>query len=204
MEYTKETTKKFKLYIKQVINENNNFNITSILDENEAFEKHILDSLSGYNILVNAIKKLNKRDVKIIDIGTGGGFPSSPLMIYDKSLIIDQCDSNEKKCMFLNNMQKIYGFENKIINKNINEFNEKYDIIITRAFSSLDKLFKIAKNAFNNQAIIIAYKGDIKKVNDEVDLLKKRKYKKNIKNVEIHNIEDFKFERNIVEILWQK
>jgi len=191
-------------FLKDLIAENEKFNITSITSIEEGFEKHILDSLSGYSIIVNAIKTLGIENPQIIDIGTGGGFPSTPLMLYDKSLSITQCDSNSKKCQFLLDMQTKYLMNGKVENKNIKELNKKYDIVMTRAFSSIEKFFKIAKNVLNDKSIILFYKGSKDIINQELEEIAKRNYFKNFKKINIYKIDDFDFERNILEIVWEK
>ena len=72
---------------------NEKINLTAILEPKEMIIKHFIDSLS----IANKIPK----DAKIIDVGTGAGFPGKPLKIYDEKLNITLLDSLNKRTILL-------------------------------------------------------------------------------------------------------
>ena len=78
------------------IERNKVMNLTSITDFEEFCIKHFLDSLQLYRIF-----NLDKTSIKMIDIGTGGGFPGIPLKIAYPSLDITLFDSLKKRLDFL-------------------------------------------------------------------------------------------------------
>lgn len=136
-----EQREKFKKY-KELLQEwNNKINITAITDEKEVDIKHFLDSLTPQ------ITDLFYGNKKIIDIGTGGGFPGLPLKIINPDLQVTLLDSLNKRILFLDEVIKlldlkrvtaIHGRAEEL--GRTPEFREKYDICISRAVASLDTL----------------------------------------------------------------
>lgn len=120
---------------------NEKINITSITDDVEIDLKHFLDSLTPFTTnLFNG----NKR---IIDIGTGGGFPGIPLKILNRELDIVLLDSLNKRIIFLNEVIETLGLNNIIAMHGRAEelsikplYREQFDICISRAVASLNTL----------------------------------------------------------------
>ena len=92
----KNQEKMFENYYKYLIEENEKYNLTAITEENEVIFKHFLDS-------VLAVKNITK-NAKIIDIGSGAGFPAIPLKIVRPDLTIYMVDSLNKRVNFLNTL----------------------------------------------------------------------------------------------------
>lgn len=120
---------------------NEKINITAITDDIEIDIKHFLDSLTPI------IAKLFEGKKKIIDIGTGGGFPGLPLKIFNNELQVTLLDSLNKRIIFLNEVIKALELKNiDAIHGRAEEFGrtpkyrEQYDICISRAVASLDTL----------------------------------------------------------------
>ena len=132
---------KFILY-KQILKEwNQKINITSITDDTEIDVKHFIDSLTPLNV------NLFEHGIKIIDIGTGGGFPGIPLKIVREDLNVVLLDSLNKRIRFLDEVINKLELENIIaIHGRAEELGRnashrgKYDIAISRAVASLDTL----------------------------------------------------------------
>ena len=132
---------KFILY-KQILKEwNQKINITSITDDTEIDVKHFIDSLTPLNV------NLFEHGIKIIDIGTGGGFPGIPLKIVREDLDMVLLDSLNKRIRFLDEVINKLELENIIaIHGRAEELGRnashrgKYDIAISRAVASLDTL----------------------------------------------------------------
>lgn len=120
---------------------NTKINITAITDDDEIDTKHFLDSLTPF---VTDIFNGNK---KVIDIGTGGGFPGVPLKIVNPNLKVTLLDSLNKRIVFLNEVinelglngiEAIHGRAEELSIKSI--YREQYDICVSRAVASLDTL----------------------------------------------------------------
>jgi 16S rRNA (guanine527-N7)-methyltransferase len=159
-ELTEPEIDKFTYYYKEVIRENKNINLTSIISEKEFIIKNILDS-----IIILGETKFNDNS-KIIDIGTGAGLPGIPLKILCKRPQIDLCDSNKKKCKFLNDLVNklelgnIRVFENSIENISRNSlFRESYDFVLARALAKMPTLLEYGIPLLKKGGIMILYKG---------------------------------------------
>lgn len=141
IELNEEMLEKFSKY-KELLKEwNEKINITTITDDVEIDQKHFLDSLTVLNSdLFNGKKK-------VIDIGTGGGFPGVPIKIANPLLEITLLDSLNKRIIFLNevikelNLQGISAIHGRAEEYSITEqYREKYDIAVSRAVASLNTL----------------------------------------------------------------
>lgn len=130
---------KFEKYYNFLIEENKKFNLTAITEKKEVFFKHFLDS-------VLAEKNITK-DAKIIDVGSGAGFPAIPLKILRPDLQIVMVDSLNKRVNFLNqvinllklcNISAIHSRAEDYIKKN----REKFDFAVARAVAPLNTLLE--------------------------------------------------------------
>jgi 16S rRNA (guanine527-N7)-methyltransferase len=91
--------------------------------------------------------------IKIIDIGTGAGFPGMVLAIcgYNE---ITLCESNVKKCVFLEEVSRQTGTKVHIRNQRIETISDSFDIVTSRAFSEMNKLMELM-NIFHRDKQII-------------------------------------------------
>jgi len=152
---SKEQINKLNQLRIEVIKYNKMINLTSIINEDEFNIKHILDSLS----IVNYFQLENK---KILDVGSGGGFPGLVLAIALPKTKITMLDSSNKKINFINQIKQKLNIENCLtISKRVEEIdiNEKYDIVVARAVASLNILLEITSFAVKINGKLIFYKG---------------------------------------------
>jgi 16S rRNA (guanine527-N7)-methyltransferase len=138
---TEEKVDKFILYKKLLKEWNQKINITSITDDIEIDIKHFIDSITPLKT------DLFEKKLKVIDIGTGGGFPGIPLKIVKEELEVVLLDSLNKRITFLNevidslqlkDIVAIHGRAEELGRDK--EHREKYDIAISRAVASLNTL----------------------------------------------------------------
>lgn len=158
---------KFLKYKELLLEWNEKINITAITEDREVDIKHFLDSLTAFDS-----EKL-KGNKKIIDIGTGGGFPGLPLKIINDELEVTLLDSLNKRIIFLNevienlgleNIDAIHGRAEELSRKE--EYREKYDICISRAVASLDTLSEYCLPFVKKGGYFISMKGP--EVEDEI------------------------------------
>ena len=130
----------FYKYMNLLLEWNEKMNLTAITDPNEVILKHFIDSLT----IVNLIEK----DQKVIDVGTGAGFPGIPLSIV-KEENITLLDSLNKRITFLEEVIKKLELKNiKAIHARVEEFaknkkeRENYDIATSRAVAPLNVLLE--------------------------------------------------------------
>lgn len=150
-----------------LVERNKVMNLTAITEPAEVIEKHFLDSLS----LVKAIDLSG--ELKIIDVGTGAGFPGIPLLISYPHLYITLLDSLNKRIAFINDVIKLLKLKNietihgrsEELGKNI-KYREQYDLCVSRAVANLSVLSEYCIPFVKNGGRFIAYKSG--KIEDEV------------------------------------
>ena len=141
IELTKEQIEKYYNYMNLLLEWNEKINLTAIIEPREIILKHFVDSLT--------IAKYIKDDEKLIDVGTGAGFPGIPLSIVKENTDIVLLDSLNKRINFLEEVKENLKLENittihgraEEFGKNKNE-REKYDIATSRAVASLNILLE--------------------------------------------------------------
>ncbi|HCC03330.1 MAG TPA: 16S rRNA (guanine(527)-N(7))-methyltransferase RsmG [Clostridiales bacterium] len=129
----------FYKYMQLLLKWNEKINLTAITDENEIILKHFVDSLT--------VLKYIKENDKIIDVGTGAGFPGIPIAIMMPNVKITLLDSLNKRINFLNEVIKELGLKNvETIHSRSEDcgkdmlYREKYDVSIARAVANLSTL----------------------------------------------------------------
>lgn len=130
---------KFHLYMNLLLEWNEKINLTAITNEDDIILKHFIDSLT--------VLKYIQNESKIIDIGTGAGFPGIPIKILKNDVNITLMDSLNKRIIFLENIIKQLELSNiNAIHSRAEELarnkkhREKYDIAISRAVANLSTL----------------------------------------------------------------
>ncbi|MBR6737220.1 MAG: 16S rRNA (guanine(527)-N(7))-methyltransferase RsmG [Clostridia bacterium] len=136
---------------------NEKFNLTAIKDEKEMFIKHFEDSIKGAFLF--------PENASVIEIGSGGGFPSIPLMIVRSDLTFTLVESVGKKCEFLKEVIKTLKLNATVINaraedlgKNVN-YREKFTVSTARAVAKLNTLCEYTMPLVKVGGLFIAYKG---------------------------------------------
>lgn len=148
----------FTEYIKLFKTYNLHTNLISKNDISLLFEKHIYDSLA-FNLFVNKYGLPNK----IMDIGTGGGFPSLPLALIYKNTKIVAIDSTQKKINFIKEVKEKMGLKNiepldSRIEELPNEYKNSFDVVTTRALGNLNLILEYAIPYLKIGGYFIAYK----------------------------------------------
>lgn len=159
LQLTDEQINKFNRYYELLVEYNERFNLTAIVDKNEVIIKHFVDSLLG-------AKFFNKG--KLIDIGSGAGFPAIPLKIFNDNLEVTLVEATGKKCTFLEAVIKELDLKNikvvndraEILGKNEN-FREQFDYCSARAVARLNTLAEYCMPFVKVGGYFIPYKGDV-------------------------------------------
>ena len=165
---------KFEKFCKILKEYNEKFNLTSITDDEGIYEKHFTDSLKG--------EEFFPLNAEVIEIGSGGGFPSVPLKIARDDLSFTLLEATEKKCGYLRIVGKELGFDNfNVICGRAEEFGkkeefrEKFDVATARAVARLNVLCEYCLPFVKKGGYFVAYKGDaeeeIKEAEKAVEIL---------------------------------
>lgn len=150
-------------------------------DEGNIFIRHFCDSLQP--LLLFGFKK----NATVLDIGSGGGFPSIPIIIFRPDLTFKLAESNRKKASFLKEVGKELNLKNfSVYNgkvENLYNSEERFDYIISRGFGSLQKFSQIAKPLLNKDGHMYTFK--TKQFTTELDFITNNKEKDGVKICEI-------------------
>ena len=170
MDIDNVSAEKFAVYMELLREWNEKINLTAITDEEEILVKHFFDSCSIIEFVDNKSK--------IIDVGTGAGFPGLPLKIVNDSLNLTLVDSLNKRINFLNEVKNKLGLKNvETIHGRAedvgidNKYREKYDFAVSRAVAELRILVEYLLPLVKVGGKVIAMKGP--NIDEEVENAKK-------------------------------
>lgn len=187
-----DISKKLELWEDFFIKYNEHTNLMSKNDIEVLFEKHVFDSLS----ILKWKDFLSKKS--ILDVGTGGGFPSVILAICfpDKKIIAN--DSRIKKINFIKEIKEKLNLKNlEIVYARIEEVEPlNVDVVVSRAVGKMIDVFELSKKHLKKDGRFLIYKAKL--VSEEIENFKK-KYKKSDFEIIPYKIPlKENFERNLI------
>lgn len=157
---TEEQLNKLDAYATMLIEYNKKFNLTAITKKKDIYLKHFYDSLT----ITKAIDLSG--NLKILDIGTGAGFPGLVLKIFFPNIELTLLDSNNKKILFLNEVIKELDLKNvNCIHSRAeelpNNYKEYFDLVTSRAVAHLRILTELAIPYLKVNGLFTPLKGNI-------------------------------------------
>lgn len=157
---TDEQLSLFDKYYDLLISWNEKINLTTITDERDVLYKHFLDSLSP-------MSKFDFSGKRILDVGTGAGFPGIPLAIMNPQADFVLLDSLNKRINYLNEVIDVLGLSNvKCFHGRAEEygfkkdFREGFDIVVSRAVANLSSLSEYCIPFVKKSGVFISFKSD--------------------------------------------
>ncbi len=129
------------------------YNLTSLRDESELVSHHLLDSLSVVPFLPAG---------RLIDVGSGAGFPGIPIAVAAPHREVVLLDSNSKKTAFLRQAVAELRLANvSVETQRIEAFKpvSAFDVVVSRAFSDLQTFLELAGHACSSHGRLVAMKG---------------------------------------------
>jgi 16S rRNA (guanine527-N7)-methyltransferase len=144
---------KFDVLLDELERWNRRVNLTAIRDRDEMMTAHIDDSLSARPLL---------RGKRILDVGTGAGFPGLPLAIVEPNREFHLIDGNNKKIQFVQHVAGLLGLDNvTVVKARAEDYapGHRFDTVIARALASLPKLVEIAGHHVGEDGVFVALKG---------------------------------------------
>ena len=160
IEIDETVTALFSMYASELLTWNRKINLTAITNPKDIAAKHFVDSLAPAEFIPEG--------ARLLDIGSGAGFPGIPLKILKPSTSALLIDAVRKKINFLKHALRILNLEGiearrirteDLLKDPDNAFN--FDVIISRALSDLSLFVKNALPLLAKQGVIIAMKGKI-------------------------------------------
>ncbi len=158
----REQVRQFTVYCDLLVQWNEKMNLTAITEEREIIGKHFLDSLAGGVALLRD----GREQVRLIDVGTGAGFPGIPLKILLPGVSLTLLDSLQKRVVFLQEVCRqlglrdvtcIHGRAEELGHRA--EYRENYDVAVSRAVAPLPVLLEYCSGFIRQGGLFLAYKG---------------------------------------------
>lgn len=171
-------SQQFETYRSLLLDWNKKMDLTAITDAAEIDNKHFLDSLSILRFFPNGIAG------RVIDVGTGAGFPSLPVKIINPSISLTLVDSLNKRVLFLQEVVQALKLtdvslfharaEDFLQAHAENPYREMYDYVFARAVAPLPTLLEYTLPALRIGGELIAMKGPnaLQEVADSQNALK--------------------------------
>ena len=156
---SEEQIGRFELYASLLKEWNEKMNLTAITDDEGIAVKHFIDCIA----LIRYCSFSGKE--KIIDIGTGAGFPGIPLKIMLPEIRLTMLDSLNKRLVFLAEIGRQLGLEYELIHGRAEEYSikpeyrEKFDIAVSRAVANLPSLCEYCIPYIRTGGCFISMKG---------------------------------------------
>ena len=167
---------RFQIYMDFLLEYNSHTNLTAITNPEDIMIKHFFDS-----IILNKFLNINT-NAKVVDIGTGAGFPGIPLKIFLEDIDLTLIDSLNKRINFLNQLMDKIGLSANIFHARAEELSHKkehretYDFALSRAVAPLNILCELSLPYVKKGRFFVALKGsnawdELKKSEKAIEIL---------------------------------
>ena len=133
---------------------NRAFNLTAVRKISDMIPRHVLDSLAVLPLMRG----------RVLDVGSGAGFPAIPLALADPALQVTALDGNGKKARFLRHIQRSLKLKNlEVAEARVESFevSAPFDVITSRAFASLDEFLRRTRHLLAPGGQWVAMKGKL-------------------------------------------
>lgn len=170
IEINDEQLKRFDMLSDLLVEQNKTMNLTAITDPDGIAVKHFADSIS----VLSAAEI--PQGARILDVGTGAGFPGIPLLIMRPDIDLTMIDSTAKKLKYVENTVNELGLIATTLHTRAEEagqskeYREKFDFVCSRAVAALNVLCEYCLPFVKQNGLFIAMKGA--KAQEEIDAAK--------------------------------
>ena len=159
---TEEQATQFLLYYQMLVETNRVMNLTAITEFTEVVEKHFVDSV------IAPEQMFHVEHLRLLDVGTGAGFPGIPLKIIYPHIQVTLLDSLNKRILFLKKVCQTLQLENvTLIHGRAEELaqnadhREQYDLTVSRAVANLSTLSEYCLPFIKQGGYFVAYKSGV-------------------------------------------
>jgi len=158
LEVNPETVPLLERLVNELLRWNSSRNLTAITDRNEVLEKHLVDSLT--------LLPFARQARRLLDIGSGAGFPALPLKIACPELAVVSVDAVGKKIDFQRHIVRAFGLQGfTALHGRVEQFHEQadyrdgFDLVTARALCALADLMPLAEPFLKSGGRLVAMKG---------------------------------------------
>lgn len=165
IDYTDDMLQKLHQYYEMMVEKNQVMNLTSITEYDDVVVKHWLDSLCFAKVYLDRCKSL--QNPRLIDIGTGAGFPGIPIKIFFPEIEVVLLDSLNKRIVFLQDVVEkleltsiscVHSRAEELANKS--EYRETFDFAVSRAVARLVSLSELCIPFIKRGGLFLPYKSE--------------------------------------------
>jgi 16S rRNA (guanine527-N7)-methyltransferase len=158
----------FELYYRELVEWNEKFNLTAIIDYREVQIRHFLDCLVALPLIAQQLGETlpPARPLRLLDVGTGAGFPGIPLKIVAPRLRVTLMDGTGKKVLFLSEtVAKLELSDVAVVQGRAEEmgndpdYRGRFDVVTARAVAALNTLVEYLLPFVKQNGMAVIYKG---------------------------------------------
>jgi len=163
---SKEQVERFFLYLSELRKWNRKINLTAIREDRDIVIKHFLDSLSLVGVFTP------QEGMKLLDMGSGAGFPALPLKMVYPGLSVTLVESVKKKASFLRHIIRTLRLDGVVVvDKRIEELPSElvspFDVVTARAFREMEATILTGAPFLKNNGLMVLSRGPEETVGDE-------------------------------------
>lgn len=147
---------RMQAYWERVLETNRTLNLTRIVEEEQACWLHFVDSLAP--LLYG--EELLPKGAKVLDVGTGAGFPGVPLLLARPDLDMTLIDARQKRVRFVQEGLEALNADARVMHRRAEDMGEeKFDVVLCRAVASVKDIVRIALPLVRRQGMLLLWKG---------------------------------------------
>lgn len=159
IELDAQACERFARYYDLLVEGNQRMNLTAVLEPEEAVDRHFLDCIAPI------AKNLLSDGAKVVDVGTGAGFPGLPLLIAKPNLKLTLVDALNKRLGFIQGVLDDLGLEAEIVHMRAEDFSrkpeyrEQFEIATARAVAAVSPLMEYLLPCVRRGGFALCWKG---------------------------------------------
>ncbi|MEN3028551.1 MAG: 16S rRNA (guanine(527)-N(7))-methyltransferase RsmG [Aquificaceae bacterium] len=153
-ELSQKQVQNFSLYLQELKRWNRVHNLTSLREDRDIIVRHFLGSLTVSLCLKE--KGVEVNGLNLCDVGSGAGFPGVPLKIYYGDLIeLTLIEAVAKKCSFLEYLKTRLGISYRVLCKEAQRVEERFDLVVSRALGKLEDILPLLLNLSKGYVLVM-------------------------------------------------
>jgi 16S rRNA (guanine527-N7)-methyltransferase len=156
-----------ELYLDELERWNPRFGLVNYVDRGELVVKHVLDSLSGWSAIRDAIEPPGGA---VLDVGSGAGFPGIPLAAAMPGVTVTLLERMARRVSFLKTCTVLLGLPLlRVVQADLSDAEGEYDVVTFRAVAPFGRFLHDIEKSGVRWRVAVAYKGREDRAREEID-----------------------------------